>query len=97
MDEMRLPLVQEAAARMASRAEHFGLNRLGRLARCLERAAEARDEEASQTRSVPLSCRVEVIMTGTPKAFAASRIRPSSVARVTDANSGQREARRQTW
>jgi hypothetical protein len=49
MDEIRLPLVQEASARMASRAEHFGLNRLGRLARCLERAAEARDEEASRT------------------------------------------------
>ncbi|MDR1685467.1 MAG: hypothetical protein LBR82_03325 [Desulfovibrio sp.] len=48
-DEKRLALVQEAAARMASRAEHFGLNRLGRLARCLERAAEARDEEASVT------------------------------------------------
>jgi CheY-like chemotaxis protein len=49
MAEKRLALVQEAAARMASRAEHFGLNRLGRLARCLERAAEARDEEASRT------------------------------------------------
>jgi hypothetical protein len=49
MDELRLPLVQEASARMASRAEHFGLNRLGRLARCLERAAEAQDEEASRT------------------------------------------------
>jgi CheY-like chemotaxis protein len=49
MDEERLPLVQEASARMASRAEHFGLNRLGRLARCLERAAEAQDKEASRT------------------------------------------------
>jgi CheY-like chemotaxis protein len=49
MDELRLPLVQEASSRMASRAEHFGLNRLGRLARCLERAAEAQDEEASRT------------------------------------------------
>ncbi|MDR2124050.1 MAG: hypothetical protein LBP38_03585 [Desulfovibrio sp.] len=49
VDENRPALVQEAAARMASKAEHFGLSRLGRLARCLERAAEARDEEAAAT------------------------------------------------
>jgi CheY-like chemotaxis protein len=49
MDGKQPALVQEAAARMASRAEHFGLSRLGRLARCLERAAEARDEEALRT------------------------------------------------
>jgi CheY-like chemotaxis protein len=49
MDDKKPALVQEAAARMASRAEHFGLHRLGRLARCLERAAEAQDEEAART------------------------------------------------
>ncbi|MDR1947135.1 MAG: hypothetical protein LBQ51_08235 [Desulfovibrio sp.] len=48
MADNSFALVQEASARMASRAEHFGLNRLGRLARCLERAAEAKDEEASR-------------------------------------------------
>lgn len=42
-------LVQEAAARLAGKAEHFDLARLGKFARCVERAAEAGDMEAVQT------------------------------------------------
>ena len=38
-------LVQEAAERVAGKAEHFGLTRLERMARCVERAAEADDIE----------------------------------------------------
>ncbi|MDR0826377.1 MAG: hypothetical protein LBN33_00660 [Desulfovibrio sp.] len=40
-------LVQEAAARLAGKAENFGLVKLGKLSRCLERAAEADDAEAA--------------------------------------------------
>jgi hypothetical protein len=36
-------LAQEAAARMANKAEHFELRKLGKVARCVERAAEAGD------------------------------------------------------
>lgn len=41
--------VQEAAARLAGKAEHFYLNKLGKIARCVERAAEADDMEAVTT------------------------------------------------
>ncbi|MDR2489407.1 MAG: response regulator [Desulfovibrio sp.] len=39
-------LVQEAAGRLASRAEVFGLLKLGKIGQCVERAAEANDLEA---------------------------------------------------
>jgi HPt (histidine-containing phosphotransfer) domain-containing protein len=42
-------LIQEAAGRMAGKAEAFGLVKLGRLAHCVERAAEANDMEAVRT------------------------------------------------
>ena len=42
-------LVQEAASRLAGRAEVFGLQKLGRIGRCVERAAEADDMEAVST------------------------------------------------
>lgn len=38
--------VRDASARLAGRAETFGLGRLGKLARCVERAARANDQEA---------------------------------------------------
>ncbi len=38
-------LVQEASERIAGKAEHFGLTRLERMARCVERAAAADDIE----------------------------------------------------
>ena len=41
--------VQEAANRLAAKAETFGLIRLGKLARCVERAAEADDIAAVST------------------------------------------------
>jgi HPt (histidine-containing phosphotransfer) domain-containing protein len=41
--------VQEAASRLAGKAEIFGLVRLGKLARCVERAAEADDIAAVST------------------------------------------------
>jgi CheY-like chemotaxis protein len=41
-------LVQEAAARMADKAEHFELHKLGKVARYVERAAEAGDMEAME-------------------------------------------------
>ena len=42
-------LVQEAAGRLAGRAEVFGLQKLGKIGRCVERAAEANDLEAVST------------------------------------------------
>jgi hypothetical protein len=39
-------LVQEAAGRLAGRAEVFGLQKLGKFGRCVERAAEANDLDA---------------------------------------------------
>ena len=42
-------LVQEAAGRLAGKAEVFGLVKLGKIARCVERAAEADDLEAVTT------------------------------------------------
>lgn len=42
-------LAQEAAARLASRSEDFGLQKLGKITRCVERAAEADDIEAVNT------------------------------------------------
>ncbi len=41
--------VQEHVGRMADDAERFGLDKLGRIARCVERAAEAQDLEAVNT------------------------------------------------
>lgn len=48
-DSGRTILVQEAAGRLASRAEVFGLQKLGKIGRCVERAAEADDLEAVST------------------------------------------------
>ena len=42
-------LMQDATARLAGKAEHFGLHKLGKIARCVERAAEAGDMEAVST------------------------------------------------
>ena len=42
-------LAQDAASRLAAKAEHFGLEKLGRIARCVERAAQADDMEAVAT------------------------------------------------
>ncbi len=42
-------IAQEAAGRLAGKAEAFGLHRLGKIARCVERAAEANDMEAVST------------------------------------------------
>lgn len=42
-------LAQEAAGRLAGKAENFGLVKLGKIARCVERAAEADDMEAVVT------------------------------------------------
>lgn len=42
-------LAQEASSRLAAKAEHFGLFKLGKIARCVERAAEADDMEAVTT------------------------------------------------
>ena len=42
----RTTLVQEASGRLAGRAEVFGLQKLGKFGRCVERAAEAGDLEA---------------------------------------------------
>jgi len=42
-------LIQEAAGRLAGKAEVFGLVKLGRIAHCVERAAEADDMEAVRT------------------------------------------------
>lgn len=42
-------LVQEAAGRLAGRSETFGLHKLGKIGRCVERAAEADDLEAVST------------------------------------------------
>lgn len=42
-------LMQDATGRLAARAEHFGLHKLGKIARCTERAAEADDMEAAAT------------------------------------------------
>lgn len=42
-------LMQDAMARLAGKAEHFGLHKLGKIARCVERAAEADDLEAVST------------------------------------------------
>ena len=39
-------MVEEAAGRIASRAEAFGLHKIGRIARCLERAGQAEDRDA---------------------------------------------------
>ncbi|MDR3175911.1 MAG: hypothetical protein LBU06_05205 [Desulfovibrio sp.] len=47
LSEKHTVLAQEAASRLAGRAENFGLTKLGRLSRCLERAAEADDAEAA--------------------------------------------------
>ncbi|MDR1489681.1 MAG: hypothetical protein LBS65_04235 [Desulfovibrio sp.] len=47
LSENQTVLAQEAASRLAGRAESFGLTKLGRLSRCLERAAEADDAEAA--------------------------------------------------
>ena len=41
--------IQEAAGRLAGKAEVFGLVKLGKIAHCVERAAEAGDLEAVQT------------------------------------------------
>ncbi len=41
--------VQEAAGHLAEQAESFGLEKLGKIARCVERAAEADDLEAVRT------------------------------------------------
>ena len=48
-DDGKTILVQEAAGRLASRAEVFGLNKLSKIGRCVERAAEADDMEAVTT------------------------------------------------
>ncbi len=48
-DARETVLVQEAAGRLAGKAEVFGLRKLGKIARCVERAAEADDMEASAT------------------------------------------------
>ncbi len=42
-------LIQESTGRLASKAEIFGLRRLGKIARCVERAATADDLEAAAT------------------------------------------------
>jgi len=42
-------LIQEASGRLAGKAEAFGLVKLGRVAHCVERAAEAGDLEAVYT------------------------------------------------
>lgn len=42
-------LVQEAAGRLAGKADSFGLQKLGKIGRCVERAAEADDMEAVVT------------------------------------------------
>ena len=42
-------LVQEASGRLAGKSENFGLIKLGKIARCVERAAEADDLEAVAT------------------------------------------------
>jgi hypothetical protein len=42
-------LIQEAASRLAGKAEIFSLDRLSKISRCVERAAEADDFEASST------------------------------------------------
>ncbi|MDR2800566.1 MAG: hypothetical protein LBB52_04765 [Desulfovibrio sp.] len=47
LSENQTVLAQEAASRLAGKAENFGLTKLGRLSRCLERAAEADDSEAA--------------------------------------------------
>ena len=41
--------VQEAAGRLAEHAQSFGLEKLGKIARCVERAAQADDLEAVRT------------------------------------------------
>ena len=48
-DSGKTVLVQEAAGRLAGRAEVFGLQKLGKIGRCVERAAEADDLEAVST------------------------------------------------
>lgn len=48
-DTEKAILVQEAAGRLAGRAEVFGLQKLGKIGRCVERAAEANDLDAVST------------------------------------------------
>jgi hypothetical protein len=40
-------LIQEASSRLAGKAEYFHLDRLSKISRCVERAAEANDLEVA--------------------------------------------------
>jgi hypothetical protein len=42
-----LRLIQEASNRLAGKAEYFHLDRLSKISRCVERAAEANDMEVA--------------------------------------------------
>lgn len=63
--------VADAGARLAGRAETFGLGRLGKLARCVERAARADDQEAIHALVEDLDPLVEAYMVGLRKAYEA--------------------------
>ena len=49
MELRRTILIQEATGRLAGKAEVFGLHKLSKMARCVERAAEADDLMAVQS------------------------------------------------
>ncbi|MDL2315959.1 response regulator [Desulfovibrio sp. OttesenSCG-928-A18] len=62
-------VAQEGASRMAGRAEDFGLQRLSKIARCIERAAEADDLEAVSNLMTDLEPATERYITALDQSF----------------------------